>query len=344
MEQTKRVLLIGGAGTLGSYTATELLMAGYRVDCIDSSERTSYNRNLTYIRAAADDTLLRELFSRHHYDCVVDFIHYPDWQSYPARGELLLQNTDQLIFLSSYRVYADRQHPVTEEAPQLLQALDDPVFLSRESYAVPKSHIENWLRGSGYRNWTIVRPVISFSHYRFDLVTQNSRVMLPRILQHKRVLLPDCCRDKAAGLCWAGDTGKMIAALCCNEKALGEAFTLGTGENLTWGEIADLYTEIAGLKFEWIDMETYLSVATNHNYMDRCILLYDRVWDRIIDNSKVLAATGLRRDDFTGIREGLIREFQFMMDRPDLYARTDTESDRAVNDRIDRYLAENGIQ
>lgn len=336
----KRILLIGGTGTLGSYTSTELLSMGYHVDCIARRDMTVYNRNYTYIQGAVEDELLQSLFAENHYDCIVDFSEYPDWQSYPKRGELLLKNTDQLIFLSSYRVYADCQHPITEDAPQLYKVLDDQAFLDQETYAVPKSHIEAYLRNSGFRNWTIIRPVISFSHFRFDLVTQSSMVMLPRILQHKKVLLPECCKDVIAGVCWAGNIGKMIARLCCSPQALGEAYTLSTGERYTWGEIADMYTEVTGLEFEWTDIETYLSVATRRRYMDRCILLYDRIWDRTIDNSKVLAATGLTAADFVGIKEGLIREFQFMMDRPDLYARTDTETAREVNSRIDAFFEE----
>lgn len=338
-EQMKRVLLIGGTGTLGSYASTELLIMGFHVDCIARREMTAYNRNFTYIQGPVEDELLQRLFSKNHYDCIADFSEYPDWKRYPERGELLLKNTDQLIFLSSYRVYADCQHPITEEAPQIYKVLEDQRFLNEETYAVPKSHIEDYLRGSGYQNWTVIRPVISFSHFRFDLVTQGSMVMLPRILQHKKVLLPECCKNVPAGLCWAGDIGKMIARLCCNPKALCEAYTLSTGEKHTWGEIADLYAEITGAEFEWTDTETYLSVATRRRYMDRCILLYDRIWDRTVDNSKVLAATGLTFGDFAGIREGLIREFQFMMDRPDLYARTDTETAREVNSRIDAYFA-----
>lgn len=335
----KRILLIGGTGTLGGYAAAELLLMGHHVDSIARRAMTVFNRNYSYIQGTVDDELLRSLFAKNHYDCIVDFSEYPDWRNYPERGELLLKNTDQLIFLSSYRVYADRQHPITEDAPQLYKVIEDQTFLEQETYAIPKSHEEDYLRNSGYRNWTIIRPVISFSHYRFDLVTASSMVMLPRILQHKKVLLPECCRDVTAGLCWAGDAAKMIARLCCNEKALGEAYTVGTGEKYSWGEIADMYTEITGLEFDWTDIETFLSVATRRRYMDRCILLYDRIWDRTIDNSKVLAATGLRPEDFAGIKEGLIREFQFMMDRPDLYARIDTDIAREVNDRIDTYFA-----
>ena len=115
----KRILLIGGTGTLGGYVATNLLLMDYHVDSIARRPMTAYNRNYTFIQGTADDELLRSLFEKKHYDCIVDFSEYPDWKKYPERGELLLKHTDQLIFLSSYRVYADCQHPITEDAPQL---------------------------------------------------------------------------------------------------------------------------------------------------------------------------------------------------------------------------------
>ena len=50
-------------------------------------------------------------------DGIVNFLHYPEAEAYPPVHKLLTENTDHLIFLSSYRVYADLQHPITEEAP-----------------------------------------------------------------------------------------------------------------------------------------------------------------------------------------------------------------------------------
>lgn len=338
MEQ-KRVLLIAGAGTLGGYTGLELLNMGFHVDCIALEDLVSYNKNYTYIRASVTNELLEDLFSKHHYDCIVDFIHYPDPEFYRnERMKLLLDNTDQLIFLSSYRVYADEQHPVTESAPQLLYTNRDEYFLANEDYAIPKSHNENSLRASGYKNWTIIRPLISFSHFRFDLITQGAASLILRAHDNKKTLLPACCKNRAAGVLWAGNSGKLIAHLCCNEKALGEDFTIGTGEAHTWGEVADYYTELTGMEFEWVDIDTYLENATANHYMNRCILMYDRVYDRDVDCSKVLAATGLTADDFLTVKEGIAYELNYIMDRPDLVARFNTEEAKMVNEKMDRYF------
>ena len=60
---------------------------------------------------------------------------------------------------------------------------------------------------------------------------------------------------------WTGNivnTGKIIANLLFKENTLGEAYTISSAQNLTWGEVAELYTELAGTEFEWIDEEEKL--------------------------------------------------------------------------------------
>ena len=96
---------------------------------------------------------------------------YNELEDYKKIHPLLIENTDHLIFLSLYRVYADEQHPITEEAPGLYDVIDDEYFLENEKYAVPKSKCEDYLRNEkADEPWTIVRPVISFSSYRLDLL------------------------------------------------------------------------------------------------------------------------------------------------------------------------------
>ena len=334
--ERKRVLLIAGGGTLGSYTGFELVKMGYRVTVIALEPLQSFFQNLRYICGAADDALLTELFSHERFDCIVDFIHYPDSEQYKARGKMLLEHTDQLIFLSSYRVYADEQHPITEDAPQLLNTVRDAAFLAGERYALPKSRNEIFLRATGRKNWTIIRPLISFSHYRFDLVNQQQYTILLRALEHKKTILPAICRDVIAGVGWAGNVGKMIARLCCNEKALGEAFTLGAGENNTWGQVAGYYTEFTGQEFEWVDTESYLKYGPR----DLNSLFYDRALNRAIDNSKVLRATGLTQADLVSTRDALFYELTQLVDRPDLMARMRTPDAEERNKRMDQYFAQ----
>lgn len=330
----KKALLIAGGGTLGGYTSEELLKRGWEVDVILLEKRVSLQPALRYFTARVDDGLLRELFAENRYDTVIDFIHYSDPAAYRARAELLLANTDQLIFLSSYRVYADEETPVRETSPLLLDVVKDPDFLENETYAVPKTKNERYLRSAGKRNFTIVRPLISFSHYRLDLICTGAPLLLLRRKEGKPVLLPEEARTKHAGVGWAGNIGKMFASLAGNEKALGETFTLGHDENLTWEEVAGIYRDVMGLETVWVETPVYAKTLS-----DRFYLRYDRLYDRLIDNSKLRGATGLRREDFLGVREGLQREVFYLGEHPEVLPRFESDAARQASAFCDRYLA-----
>ena len=336
--EKRRVLLIAGGGAIGSHTSVELLKLGYQVDVVCLEDHVSDHPDLTFRKERVTDEFLRDYLPSRHYDAIVDFIWYPDPKEYEQRSELLLTNTRHLIFLSSYRVYGDKEHPIRETSPQLPEAYTDEVLLTKDTYGVSKAYEERILRASPYRNWTIIRPVISFSHFRFDLVTQGAATLLPRSRQHKKILLPRQARDLVAGLDWAGNVGKIIAHLVLNEKAFGEDFTITSGQVHTWGEIADYYTEILGSEFVWVDAEDYRKTATRDTLSDGWMLRYDRLLDRRVDNSKVLAATGLKAEDFVPVKEGLRREFtalpESFYDSPQLNSPGALE----VNAKIDAYL------
>lgn len=304
----KKVLLIGGGGTLGTYTSKELISLGYNVDVICLDDKVSENENLRFYKAEATNEYLAELFKRNHYDGIVNFIHYPEVETYKPVHKLLSENTDHLIFLSSYRVYADLEHPVTENAPMLLDVSDDEEFLQNEKYALSKAKAEKFLLNeSNTDNWTAVRPVISFSQYRLDLITRSGKEIIEAAKSKVPLCLPKASKDLTAGVDWSGNSGKLIANLLFKEGVFREAYTISSAQNLKWGQVADIYAELTGAEFVWLDTEEYLKV---HPIVDRHILMYDRFFDRKIDNSKVLKATGLSDKDFLSIREGIKIELE----------------------------------
>lgn len=295
-----KILLIAGGGTLGRYTAKELLALGNEVDTICLEDYISDNPNMRYFKGFATFEYLSEHLKDNRYDGIVNFIHYTDTEEYKRVHKLLTDNAKHLIFLSSYRVYADLQHPVTENAPQLFDVIEDDDFLENEDYAVPKSKNEHFIREeSGTKNWTIVRPVISFSDRRLDIVTVSGHEVIERSAKKEKILLPIESKNLTAGLDWAGNSGKLIARLVLNKKAYGEAFTISSAQNFTWGEIAEFYSEITGAEFEWVDI---------NKYSPQCIpwiLKYDRLFDRKIDNTKVMEVTGLTKNDFVSVKDGI---------------------------------------
>ena len=315
MYSNKRVLLIAGGGTLGTYVSKELIKLEFIVDVICPEEKNSDNERLNFFQSYATEEFLIELFKSNHYDGIVDFLHYPDLQEYKKSYKLLIKNTDHLIFLSSYRVYADEQHPITETAPRLYDISKDEDFLLNERYAVPKSKCEDFLmQECKGENWTIVRPVISFSHTRMDLVLCSGRGILNHAESGETLALPEYVKNFNAGIDWAGNSGKLIAHLLFKPQAIGEAFTIYSGHGMTWQEIAEAYTDATGINISWVDEEAYIdsfpTIRTHkeHHWM----WYYDRKFNRIIDASKVLSVTGLTRNDFLSVREGIQAELDIL--------------------------------
>ena len=305
----KKVLLIAGGGTLGSYTAKELLSKGAYVDIICLEDNESDNEMLTYYKHEATVDYLKDLFSTKRYDGVVNFIHYKKVEDYIPYHELIIKNTDHLIFLSSYRVYADEQHPITEDAPRLLDTTDDAEFLEKEDYALAKARGEDFLKTEHYgENWTIVRPVISFSYRRFDLFTYSRDDIWAQVERFGKLPMPRSAKDLGAGIDWAGNSGKLIANLLFKKEAFGEAYTVSSAQNLTWGQLADIYAENLGFEVTWCEDDEFEQSYPSAVERKKWLYFYDRKFDRTIDNSKILKVTGLGKDDFIDIAEGLKTE------------------------------------
>ena len=307
MLRDKRVLLIAGGGTLGTYVSEELLRLGAEVEVICPEEKTSNNDRLTFHQSLATEELLQDLFGKKHYHGIVNFIHYTSAEDYKKIHPLLIANTDHLIFLSSYRVYADEQHPITETAPRLYDVVKDTVFLEKEKYAVPKSICEDYLRNErAGEPWTIIRPVISFSDRRMDLYLYSGDSVLKAADQGEELLLPRYARNYSAGLDWAGNSGKLIANLLFKPGTMGETYTIYSGHGYTWEQVADAYEKTIGLKVRWCEEEEYLE---RYPYSRKAwVYVHDRRYNRDIDSTKVLQATGLTRKDFATIEEGIKRE------------------------------------
>lgn len=299
----KKVLLIGGGGTLGMYTAEELLRKGHTVDIICLEDAVSNSEKLTFYKGRATVDYLEGFLEDKQYDGIVNFIHYPNVEEYPPVHRLLVAHTKHLIVLSSYRVYADEQHPITEEAPMLLDVSGDAEFVATEKYAISKAKLEKYLNSECKgQQWTVVRPVISFSDKRLDLVIYSKHTILEMAAEGKEIPLPEACRQVVAGVDWAGNSGKLIANLLFQEACFGQAYTVSTAQNRTWEEIARYYSELTGAKFKWVSTEEFLEATNRFNYY---ALIYDRMFDRAIDNAKIRKATGLCEDDFRSIKEGL---------------------------------------
>ncbi len=314
---------MGGTGAMGVYLIPELLKLGYEVDVMTLDSIVSGQKRLRYIQKNAMDRNIMSDILKNKYDAIVDFMVYTTLQ-FAERFEMFLKNTEHYIFLSTYRVYANEEIPIRETSPRLIDASKDGMYLTMEEYGLFKARCENILFASKYQNWTIVRPAVTYSKYRFQLTTLEAPVFVRRAKLGLPVIVPRDAMKHSATMSWGGDVAKMISRLIGNEKAMCEAFTVSTSEHQTWETIAGYYKEFLELECIPVDNDTFLKIADYMTYQ----LKYDRCYDRIIDNSKILSVTGLSQSDLMPLKKGLKTELdalpkEFLWNDNDISQRMD---------------------
>ena len=332
----KKVLILGATGALGVYMTEELINRGYWVDGVSADDAVSYDPKLKYVKADALDDAVLENLLRNRYDAVIDYMVYSDVEKFAVRFPKILDQAGHYIFLSSYRVYADDGRPITETSPRLLEVTTDRRLIESNDYSIYKAREEDLLRKSAARNFTILRPSITYSKKRFQLTVLEAPVLIARMRRGKTVILPEEAMDKQATLSYSGDSAKMVAALLNDPRAFGEAYTVSTAEHHTWREIADIYAEIGGLKYITVGYEKFLDIFAPGKLHARQQLVYDRMFDRVVDNSKILKAAGLSQSELTPLKAGLERELAALPRDYDF-------GENEASARMDAYLAGQGM-
>lgn len=329
MTSSNRVLVLGGGGVMGSYLCPRLAEMGYEVDavCLEVMEERPH---IHYIRGNALELVWQEEFLQKRYDAIVDFMTYPGAKLSTYLPRLLGQDA-HYIFLSSYRVFDNKEIPVRETSPRLLDSSEDILLQNSDDYSIYKARAENIIQGYGANNWTIVRPAITYSYLRYQLVTLEAADTAGRAFAGKKTILPADAFDVQATMSWGKDTAEMIARLVLNKRAYGEIYNVTTGEHHSWGEIASYYKELCGLECIWLEKEEYYTLFgldKPKNIHRRWQLENDRLFERIMDNSKILAYTGLSQSDLIPLYDGLEHEI----------SRCPKDHPFPVNNIMDEYL------
>ena len=309
----KKVLVIGATGNMGTPLCPLLVNAGYEVHAIAGEIGKNTTPGVTYHLANAMDHDVLQGFLDRKFDAIVDFMVYRAPGFFAERLPRMLGATGQYVLFSSYRVYADSREILTETSPRLSDALapDDP-WRSRAGYAQAKCAMEDMLHASPLQNWTALRPVNVYSPKRIPLVTWTKTEVAERAYAGKKLLLPREAMPVRANIICCEDAAKMIAGVVLNEKAFGEIYNVASSENPTWNEILDFYHDEIGLEAELCDAKDFPQIVYGDSLASKLdwwnnIFWYSRVYDLDVDNTKILQATGLRREDLTPVREGLAR-------------------------------------
>lgn len=330
MSKAKKVLVLGASGAMGQYLVPLLADAGYEIDAVSLDNVPDTRANVHNIKMSVMERENQRELLKKHYDGIVNFMIYGTVDM-PFFLPLLLDSTEHYIYLSTYRIYDNKEVPIRETSPRLIDATDNALLRNSDDYSIYKARGENILRAREKKNWTIVRPAITYSFLRYQLVTLEAPNTVGRAFAGKKAVLPIQAKEIHATMSWGGDVAKMLAGLLFNEQAFGETYTVATAEHHTWGEIAEYYRDICGLESVWVDKEDYIRIIQPDPYNTgaRWQLEYDRLFDRVMDNSKVLAATGMKQAELMPLYDGLRHEI----------ARCPKDHPFAVNERMDAYLA-----
>lgn len=240
----KRILLLGGTGTIGQYLSmlykkdidveVYITSRSYRVD----------DGNLHYVVGNAHDIVfLTALLNSSKWNAVVDFMSYKT-EEFKKRIDLLLKKTERYVYISSSRVFAESLgRPITEESPRLLDTCSDYLYLSTDEYALTKARQENILFKHCKRNWTIIRPYITFGKDRLQLGIYEKELWLFRALNKKPIVFPRDIVSKITTLTPNADVAGFIYNAIKRDDTLGNAYNV-TGEyNVTWKSVCDLYVD-----------------------------------------------------------------------------------------------------
>lgn len=322
-----KVLVLGGTGAMGVYLLPELIKDGHEVFVTSRSKQINNKLNVTWIIGNAKNLeFVEHILVHNRFDVIVDFMVYNTLE-FERHRDLFLDSTEQYLFLSTYRVFSNSKFPIIENSSRLLEISNDNEYLSTDEYALTKARQENYLRESNRKNWTIVRPSITYSKNRLQLGVFEADITMFRSAQNLPIVLPKEILDRQTTMSWAGDVAKMIAKLIGNPQALGEDFNVVTGEHVSWKNVAEIYTKYTDLKYENVSLEKFLEIPGINKYQ----VLYDRAFDRIMDNSKILKVANMKQTTLKKLEDGLREEIMTFKSFPEY-----TMVNYAMNGRIDR--------
>lgn len=301
----KHALILGGTGAMGGYL-TKILSSrnDWNVDVTSRSHKESFN-NIHYLQGNARDNNFRHEVLRNNYDVIVDFMNY-GYDEFCSCYTQLLDSTEHYIFLSSSRVYADSDLPITEQSPRLLDITEDQEFLATQRYALRKARQENMLNESARENYTIVRPYITYSGYRLQLGIYEKEQWLYRLLNDKPLVIRKEILDKRTTLTYGEDVSRVIGKIM-DSSPLGGSVHIMSEETMVWKDILKLYvsvirTEIGELPPIYISTQMKeIEELFEGGYNTK----YDRLYNRSFNNHK--AETTYGHVDYLDMRTGLQR-------------------------------------
>lgn len=304
MKVRKKILVLGGTGAMGVYLVNIL-----KNNCdvyVTTRQNKKGSGSIEYIKGNAHDiSFLENIVKMHNYDAIVDFMYY-ELDEFRNKVSLFLKSTKHYFFISSSRVYAESATLLTESSPRLLDISKDCRFLSTNDYSLVKAREENVLYESKSRNWTIIRPYMTFDSYRMDLGHYPKELWLYRAIKGKKIIFPLDVANKTTTLTLGHDVAIRIASLIENGAGKGETYHITNDRSYRWSDVIQMYSNALAKHGISLDVKYVDKNPLTFEY----IYQYDRTFNRTFDNTKIQKATGLDMySDLEGSIEECVDEF-----------------------------------
>lgn len=312
-----KILLLAGTGAMGSHLADILSERGDKVVITSRSDRESKGQ-IEYRKGDAKNINFLNAVLEELWDVIIDFMVYTE-DEFKKRVEIFLSLASQYIFLSSARVYNESQKPLTEKSVRLLDSSTDHDFLKTNEYSLSKARQENILLLADKKNWTIVRPYITYSESRFQLGTLEKENWLYRALQGRTIVFSEDMKNHFTTLTYGLDVATAIASLINNPISYGEIFHITQKSACKWSDILNIYLDVLEdelgkrPKVVYQDLHDYLS-WTPAKYQ----VIYDRLFDRIFDNTKIDKVINIK--EFLSVEVGLEKCLRSFLENPEFKA------------------------
>ncbi len=311
------VLLLGGTGAMGSHVSDILKDKECNI-YITSRNKKENDENITYLQGNAKDlTFIKDLCRKKHWDVIIDFMVYT-LDELKDRIDMLLESTNQYIFISSARVYADSPL-ITEDSPRLLDVCEDEEYIASNEYAIAKAKEENILFESKYKNWTIVRPSLTYAENRLQLGVYEKENWLYRALHGRSIVFSKDLMDNYYTLSYGRDVADGIAQLVGKPEAVGQAFHIVIEESFQWKEILNVYLNV---------LEERTGKRPNVILTEKCTnlklpyakyqVLYGRYFNRHFNNEKISKIVDTSK--WLLPKEGLSKCLNSFLDKPKFLA------------------------
>lgn len=282
------ILIFGGTGAMGEHLVNILSEnKDNQVYVTTRKKRESKSENVLYVEGdAKDNVFLSSILNRKKWDCIVDFMIY-NTDEFKNRAYKLLESTGQYVFLSSSRVYADSDTAITENSPRLLDVCTDKEYLSTDEYALTKARQENFLFGSKHKNWTIIRPYITYSEQRLQLGVLEKEEWLYVALNGNTIIFSDDIASKTTTLTYGGDVANGIASLIGKNESFADSFHITSENPIQWKTVMDIYIGILEKNGITPSIIMEKECYRTHNLRPAYQVIYDRYFNRTFDNTKI---------------------------------------------------------